>query len=468
MYEWYDGSVYMITYTYGTYIGIRCAWFLHVLEFWPKARLASISVDVDVVSASTLWTPTLSPTSSDVDANFSDQHVLQSPEFREQASSPIGELSPMALSLSHHHSGVPKPLCFKPTPPAPERALLGSLQRGEKTLASREKSWTLQARIQQCEGVSGVLLQQGGSWNIGEGFPNRDRNLASMPLTPRSLVCVQRSCRPLLERPETAAKRGGAPAREDEPRCDERAEQQAPAPQGLAQVPAQDHGGPSTMERFKRMLPPSFKGESDPLLAESWMREIEKIFRAIRCADEDKVTLATYMLQEGDVEQYLEEMKASQKRPAATFQRQDKKKAVYPTQQRSVAVGSSQVPSVHSPGVKKECPHCGETHGGTECWMITEFWPKARLASISTDVDVVSVSTIWTPTLTPASSDVDANFSDLHALQSPEFWEQASSPIGELSPTELGVNALDAEIPGVVGDDTLAEEAVETDSERGD
>ncbi|MQL95163.1 hypothetical protein Taro_027826 [Colocasia esculenta] len=64
-----------------------------------------------------------------------------------------------------------------------------------------------------------------------------------------------------------------------------------------AQVPAQDHGGPSIMDRFKRMLPPSFKGESDPLLAESCMREIEKIFRAIRCADEDKVTLATYMLQ---------------------------------------------------------------------------------------------------------------------------------------------------------------------------
>ncbi|MQL81930.1 hypothetical protein Taro_014392 [Colocasia esculenta] len=131
-------------------------------------------------------------------------------------------------------------------------------------------------------------------------------------------------------------RRGGAPAREDEPRREERAEQQAPAPQGpvlpppppvdygvfmqglvqamqtqahtqvalqaqleaQAQVPAQDHGGPSIMERFKGMLPPSFKGESDPLLAENWMREIEKIFRAIRCADEDKVTLATYMLQE--------------------------------------------------------------------------------------------------------------------------------------------------------------------------
>ncbi|MQL89294.1 hypothetical protein Taro_021855 [Colocasia esculenta] len=67
----------------------------------------------------------------------------------------------------------------------------------------------------------------------------------------------------------------------------------------LALVPQEyGHGGPSIMERFKRMAPPSFKGESQPLLVESWMREIEKIFRAIRCVEEDKVTLATYMLQE--------------------------------------------------------------------------------------------------------------------------------------------------------------------------
>ncbi|MQM16953.1 hypothetical protein Taro_049916 [Colocasia esculenta] len=52
------------------------------------------------------------------------------------------------------------------------------------------------------------------------------------------------------------------------------------AQQAQAQVPAPqaDHGGPSIMERFKRMSPPSFKGKSDPLLAESWMGEIEKIF----------------------------------------------------------------------------------------------------------------------------------------------------------------------------------------------
>ncbi|MQM11484.1 hypothetical protein Taro_044388 [Colocasia esculenta] len=133
-----------------------------------------------------------------------------------------------------------------------------------------------------------------------------------------------------------------------------------------AQAPAQDHGGPPIMERFKRMTPPSFKGESDPLMAESWLRETEKIFRAIRCPDEDKWTLATYMLQtrlvafdhrtldealsaacrqEGEMEQYLEENKASQKRPAATFQRQDKKKTVYQTlhqkfrKQESSAIG---------------------------------------------------------------------------------------------------------------------------------
>ncbi|MQM21230.1 hypothetical protein Taro_054266 [Colocasia esculenta] len=47
--------------------------------------------------------------------------------------------------------------------------------------------------------------------------------------------------------------------------------------------------------------------------------------------------------QEGEMEQYLEEKKASRKRPTATFQRQDKKKTVYQTPHRSVAVGSSQM-----------------------------------------------------------------------------------------------------------------------------
>ncbi|MQM18989.1 hypothetical protein Taro_051989 [Colocasia esculenta] len=61
--------------------------------------------------------------------------------------------------------------------------------------------------------------------------------------------------------------------------------------------------------------------------------------------------------QEGEMQQYLEEKKASQKRPAATFQWQDKKKAVYQAPQCPVTTSSAQVPSQRSPGVKKECPH---------------------------------------------------------------------------------------------------------------
>ncbi|MQL76902.1 hypothetical protein Taro_009316 [Colocasia esculenta] len=40
------------------------------------------------------------------------------------------------------------------------------------------------------------------------------------------------------------------------------------------------------------------------------------------------------------MEQYLEEKKASQKRPTATFQRQDKKKTVYQTPQKPMTVSA--------------------------------------------------------------------------------------------------------------------------------
>ncbi|MQM03008.1 hypothetical protein Taro_035784 [Colocasia esculenta] len=76
--------------------------------------------------------------------------------------------------------------------------------------------------------------------------------------------------------------------------------------------------------------------------------------------------LSAVCRQEGD----MEEKKASQKRPAMPFQRQDKKKAAFQSPQRHVASGSGQVPSQHSPNGKKECPHCGRAHGGTECWML--------------------------------------------------------------------------------------------------
>ncbi|MQL85170.1 hypothetical protein Taro_017687 [Colocasia esculenta] len=60
---------------------------------------------------------------------------------------------------------------------------------------------------------------------------------------------------------------------------------------------------------------------------------------------------------------------------------------------------------------------------------------EATLASTLGRLSGVSVQT-WTPILIPASSDMDANFSDLHALQSQKMREQdfSSSPRPSYSP----------------------------------
>ncbi|MQM13485.1 hypothetical protein Taro_046412 [Colocasia esculenta] len=136
---------------------------------------------------------------------------------------------------------------------------------------------------------------------------------------------------------------------------------QHPRAQALAPVPQEHgHGGLSIMERFKRMALPSFKGVSQPFLAESWMREVEKIFQTIRCAEEDKVSLATYMLQalsaacrqEREMDQYLEEKRAAQKRSVPPFQRQDRKKVVYQSPQRLVVASSQQAVASQSPSFR--------------------------------------------------------------------------------------------------------------------
>ena len=56
--------------------------------------------------------------------------------------------------------------------------------------------------------------------------------------------------------------------------------------------------GPSVLEHFRRLNPPYFKGESQPIIAKHWLRSIEKIFWTIRCEEDEKVNLATFMLEE--------------------------------------------------------------------------------------------------------------------------------------------------------------------------
>ena len=55
------------------------------------------------------------------------------------------------------------------------------------------------------------------------------------------------------------------------------------------------------LNQFRKTTPPSFQGEYDPDIAERWIRQIEKIFGVLDCTAEQRVALATYML-EGEAE----------------------------------------------------------------------------------------------------------------------------------------------------------------------
>ncbi|MQM17479.1 hypothetical protein Taro_050451 [Colocasia esculenta] len=110
---------------------------------------------------------------------------------------------------------------------------------------------------------------------------------------------------------------------------------------------------------------------------------------------------------------------------------------------------------------KEKCWHCSRMgHKAEECWRkagaCLRCGSKDHQISVCPQLEKKApqrqASTPWTPTLIPASNDVDANFSDLHALQSPEFREQATPTIGELSPTEqtfLCKRCVDTPINGV-------------------
>ena len=55
---------------------------------------------------------------------------------------------------------------------------------------------------------------------------------------------------------------------------------------------------PSSLDHFLRLTPPYFKGENGPDAADFWIAEVEKKFRVMDCPEEEKVKLATYVLQD--------------------------------------------------------------------------------------------------------------------------------------------------------------------------
>ncbi|MQL77842.1 hypothetical protein Taro_010266, partial [Colocasia esculenta] len=168
--------------------------------------------------------------------------------------------------------GSPNPSPINQTPFYTKRVLFGSLQGEERNPSFCEKNQTLHALIRQLRASSGDPLQLEARVDQGEGFPDPS-------LLWRSIKNPEEWCfgdflglpkeslndtfdpfggligdTPLEETMESDSElgeylggvvvRGGASAREDEPRREKRAEQQAPTPQGpvLPPPPPVDYG----------------------------------------------------------------------------------------------------------------------------------------------------------------------------------------------------------------------------------
>ncbi|MCI35000.1 gag polyprotein, partial [Trifolium medium] len=59
--------------------------------------------------------------------------------------------------------------------------------------------------------------------------------------------------------------------------------------------------GTRVLTSFNNQNPPKFRGDGGPAAADLWLQAMKKIFGAIHCPEEEKVTLATYQLL-GDAE----------------------------------------------------------------------------------------------------------------------------------------------------------------------
>ncbi|GFZ15671.1 hypothetical protein Acr_25g0000800 [Actinidia rufa] len=53
----------------------------------------------------------------------------------------------------------------------------------------------------------------------------------------------------------------------------------------------------TTIKQFQQLRPPTFYGTPDPMVAESWLLGIERVFEVLPCTDEQKVVFATFMFE---------------------------------------------------------------------------------------------------------------------------------------------------------------------------
>ena len=61
---------------------------------------------------------------------------------------------------------------------------------------------------------------------------------------------------------------------------------------------ARGQGGASNLQRFKAHHSPTFMGGGDPMVADHWFRQIERILRAMEItSDTTRITLASFQLE---------------------------------------------------------------------------------------------------------------------------------------------------------------------------
>ncbi|XP_028085881.1 uncharacterized protein LOC114286850 [Camellia sinensis] len=62
---------------------------------------------------------------------------------------------------------------------------------------------------------------------------------------------------------------------------------------------------PTTIKQFQDLKPTIFIGSTNPLVAKAWVRDMEKIFRALPCTERQKVTFATFTFKDNAQEGWL-------------------------------------------------------------------------------------------------------------------------------------------------------------------
>ena len=63
-------------------------------------------------------------------------------------------------------------------------------------------------------------------------------------------------------------------------------------------IVAGSQGGPSNLQRFRAHHPPTFTGGGDPMVADHWFMQIEKVLEAMEItSDMTKIRLAMFQLE---------------------------------------------------------------------------------------------------------------------------------------------------------------------------